>query len=145
VQDVLKHVVEKGNSKVASKDDVGNVLYNRGLFNAVILAEAIMVAQKKTGKKSITGADMRYGLENINLDQARLTELGLEGFTGEVKGSCADHEGAGSVFLQQWTGDNWEKVSDLIEPMNDTVRPLLEEAAEKYIADKPDFAGQTCS
>jgi len=29
VQDILTHVVEKGNSKVASPDDVGNVLYNR--------------------------------------------------------------------------------------------------------------------
>jgi len=87
---------------------------------------------------------MRDGLENINLDQARLKELGLEGFTGEIKGSCADHEGAGSVFLQQWTGSDWEKITDLIEPMNDTVRPLLEEAADKYVSDKPDWAGQTC-
>jgi len=145
VQDILKHVVEKGNSKVASPDDVGNVLYNRGMFNAVVLAEAITIAQAKTGKASITGADMRDGLENINLDDARLAELGLEGFTGGIKGSCSDHEGAGSIFLQQWTGSDWEKVTDLIEPMNDTVRPLLEEAAEKYISDKPDWAGQTCN
>jgi len=145
VQDILTHVVEKGNSKVASPDDVGNVLYNRGMFNAVILAEAIMIAQETTGKAAVTGADVRDGLENINLDAARLKELGLEGFTGEIKGSCADHEGAGAVFLQQWTGSDWEKVTDLIEPMNDTVRPLLEEAAEKYVSDKPDWAGQTCS
>ncbi len=145
VQDVLKHVVDKGNSKVSSRDDVGNVLYNRGLFNAVVLAEAIAVAQKITGKKVITGADMRVGLENINLDQARLTELGLEGFTGEIKGSCADHEGAGPVFIQQWDGADWERVTDLIPPMNETVRPLLEKAAADYISDKPDWQGQTCS
>jgi len=89
VQDILKHVVEKGNSKVASPDDVGNVLYNRGMFNAVVLAEAIMIAQEKTGKASVTGADVRDGLENINLDAARLAELGLEGFTGEIKGILA--------------------------------------------------------
>jgi len=144
VQDILTHVVEKGNSKVASPDDVGNVLYNRGMFNAVVLAEAIMIAQEKTGKASITGADMRDGLENINLDDARLKELGLEGFTGGIKGSCTDHEGAGSIFLQQWTGSDWEKVTDLIEPMNDVVRPLLEEAAEKFISDKPDWKQAAC-
>ena len=53
------------------------MLYNRGLFNAVIVAEAIATAQKMTGKTVITGADMRMGLENFDLSEARLTELGL--------------------------------------------------------------------
>lgn len=144
VQDVIKHVVDKGNSQVASKDDVGNVLYNRGLFNAVVLSEAIRVAQAKTGKTVINGEDMRYGLENIDLSDARLAELGLEGFTGAVKGSCEDHEGAGAVFLQQWDGSDWARITDLIEPMNDVVRPLLEEAADKYVSDKPDWTMAKC-
>ena len=145
VQDILTHVVEKGNSKVASPDDVGNVLYNRGMFNAVILAEAIQEAQAATGKSVISGADMRDGLEAIDLTEERLVELGLPGFTGEVKGNCADHEGGGSVFIQQWNGTDWEKITDLIPPMNDIVRPMLVEAAETYISDKPDWQSQTCS
>ncbi len=145
VQDILKYVVNEGKSKVGSPDDVGNVLYNRGMFNAVVLAEAIKVAQDTTGKTIIDGADMRDGLEAINLDQARLTELGLEGFTGDVQGSCSDHEGNGSIFIQQWSGSDWEKISDLIPPMTDVVRPMLEEAAESYVSDKPDWKGQACS
>ncbi len=144
VQDMITHVVDKGNSKVASPDDVGNVLYNRGMFNAVILAEAIMVAQEMTGKKVITGADMRVGLENIDLNEERLTALGLPGFTGPIKGSCSDHEGAGSVFMQQWNGTDWERISDLVEPMVEVTGPMLEEAAAAYIADKPDWKGQEC-
>ena len=143
LQDVMKHVVQPGNSQ-ADKDKVGDVLYNRGLFNAVIVAEAIATAQKMSGKKAITGEDMRAGLENFNLDEARLKELGLEGFTGPVKGSCKDHEGAGSVFIQQWTGDDWKRTTDLIAPMTEEVRPLLEEAAASYVADKPNWEGQTC-
>lgn len=145
VQDILTHVVGKGLSKVASPDDVGTVLYNRGMFNAVVLAEAIRVAQEQTGKNVITGADMRLGLESIDLTEARLTELGLPGFTGELKGSCSDHEGGGAVFIQQWNGSDWEKISDLIPPMNDVVRPMLEEAAVAYVSDKPDWQGQACS
>jgi len=141
--DVITHVVEKGNSKAAA-EDVGNVLYNRGLFNAVILAEAILEAQAATGESVITGADMRGGLEAIDLSDARLEELGLAGFTGAVKGSCDDHEGAGAIFVQQWNGEDWERVSDFIEPMNDVVRPMLEQAADDFIADKPDFEGQSC-
>ena len=144
VQDILTHVVDKGLSKVASRDDVGNVLYNRGMFNAVVLAEAIRNAQESTGKKIITGADMRDGLEAMNLTQERLTELGLPDFTGEIKGSCSDHEGSGPVFIQQWNGEDWERVTDLIPPMADVVRPLLEEAADNYISDKPDWTMAAC-
>ena len=145
LQDVITHVVDKGESTVGSPDDVGKVLYNRGLFNAVILAEAIIEAQALSGNAVITGADMRDGLEAIDLSEERLAELGLPDFTGAVKGSCADHEGAGAIFVQQWTGEDWERVSDFIQPMNDVVRPMLETAADDYVADKPDFQGQSCS
>ena len=117
------------------------MLYNRGLFNAVVLAEAIIEAQAMTGKSVITGADMRDGLEAIDLSEERLAELGLEGFTGAVRGSCDDHEGAGAIFVQQWNGSDWERVSDFIAPMSDVTRPMLETAAEEYVADKPDFEG----
>ena len=123
---------------------MGNVLYNRGLLNALILAEAIREAQAATGKSVITGADMRDGLEAINLTEERLTELGLHNFTGAVVGSCDDHEGAGSIFIQQWTGSDWERTTDLIEPMTDVVRPMLLEAAESYVSDKPEWQTQTC-
>ena len=144
VQDVLKYVVDKGKSQVKSRDLVGDVLYNRGLFNAVVVAEAIRAAQKMTGKKAITGADMRLGLENFKLTEARLKELGLEGFTAPIIASCKDHEGGGPVFMQQWDGKDWKRVSGLIPPMTDVVRPMLEKAAAKYIADKPDWQTQTC-
>lgn len=145
VQDMLTHVVDKGLSKVASREDVGSVLYNRGMFNAVVLAEAIREGQAISGKSVITGADMRDGLEAINLSEERLTELGLPNFTGAVQGSCADHEGGGAVFIQQWNGSAWDKITDLIPPMNDVVRPMLEEAADAYVSDKPDWQSQSCS
>ncbi len=145
IQDILTHVVDKGLSKVSDRDLVGNVIYNRGVFNAVILAEAIHEAQAATGKSVITGADMRDGMEAIKLTEERLSELGLPNFTGEVIGSCEDHEGGGSVFIQQWTGSDWERKTDLIEPMTDVVQPMLAEAAESYISDKPDWQTQSCS
>jgi branched-chain amino acid transport system substrate-binding protein len=143
VQDMIKYVVEAGGS-AADPADVGGVLYNRGMFNAVIVAEAIAAAQKETGKKSITGADMRLGLEKFDLSEARLAELGLAGFTAPIKGDCKDHEGAGSVFMQQWNGTGWDKISDPIAPMTDVVAPLLADAAAQYVSDKPEWKTQTC-
>ena len=50
----------------------------------------------------------------------------------------------GSVFIQQWDGKDWVKISDPIAPDTAVVRPLLEEAADKYLADKPTWTTQTC-
>jgi len=143
VQDVIKHVVSKGLTKT-EPDMPGKVLYNRSLFMAVVMAEAIIEAQKLTGKANVTGADVRKGFEMIKLDEARLKELGFEGFT-PVIGSCADHEGQGSIFVHQWNGKDWEKITDFIPPMTDIVQPLLTEAAEAYKADKPGWKTQNCS
>ena len=144
LQDVIKYVVRKGES-LAKEEDVGNVLYNRGVLNAAITAEAIKVAQEKTGIKDITGKEMRIGLENFKLTQQRWTEIGLPNFTTEMIGDCKDHEGNGSIFIQQWNGNDWERVTDLIPPMTDAVRPLLEKAADDYVADKPEWKTQNCS
>ena len=144
LQDVLKLVVDAGKSKVADRSDVGNVLYNRGLYNAVLVAEAIRTAQMISGKSNITGADMAVGLERLNLSAARLEALGLGGFTAPVKGSCSDHAGGGSIFMQQWNGSDWVKTSGLIAPDTALVRPLLEAAADKYTSDKPNWTTQNC-
>jgi branched-chain amino acid transport system substrate-binding protein len=144
IQDMIKYVVKPGKTKT-KPDMPGKVLYNRAMFNAVIIAEAIMVAQKTTGKKMVTGADVRLGLENIKLDEARLKELGLAGFTAPVIGSCQDHENGGAIFVQQWDGSDWVRKTDLIPPMEDVVQPLLTAAAAKYVSDKSGWKTQNCN
>ncbi len=132
IADINKYVVDKGKSQVESKDKVGQLLYNRGVYNSMLIAEAIRNAQKLTGKKVVVGEDVRRGLETINIDAARLKELGLGGFAGPIKLTCDDHNGHRPTFIQQWDGDKWAKSSDWIEPLNAKVEPLLEEAAKNY-------------
>ena len=131
LQDILKNVVDKGLSK-APKEKVGEVLYNRGVYNSVLIAEGIRNAQKLTGKKAVAGEDVRRGLETINLDPARLKELGLEGFTSPIALSCSDHNGHRAAFVQEWDGAKWVKVTDPIEPMTDRVKGQLDAAATDY-------------
>jgi branched-chain amino acid transport system substrate-binding protein len=131
LQDIIKNVVDKGLSK-ASKEKVGEVLYNRGVYNSMLIAEGIRNAQKLTGKKVVTGEDVRRGLETINLDPARLKELGLEGFTSPIALSCSDHNGHRAAFVQEWDGAKWVKVTDPIEPMTDRVKGQLDAAATDY-------------
>lgn len=132
IADIRKHVVDKGLSQVESKDKVGQLLYNRGVYNSMLIAEGIRTAQKLTGKKAVTGEDVRRGLESLNVDAARLKEMGMEGFTGPIKLTCADHNGHRPTFVQQWDGAKWNKISDWIEPLNEKVQPLLEADAKAY-------------
>src|ERR1700730_7102012 len=81
IHDILKYVVNKGKSQVA-RDKVGENLYNRGVLNSVLIAEAIRTAQQLTGKKQVTGEDVRRGLETLKITQARWKEIGLESFAG---------------------------------------------------------------
>lgn len=145
IQDIVKHVVDPGKSQTTDKDTVGNVLYNRGVINAILTAEAITIAQKNTGKTDdITGADMREAFEQINMSEERLTELGLEGFMEPIQISCTEHAGSNPVIMTQWNGEDWER-SKAVPVLRDIVVPELEKAAEKYISDKPGWTTQTCS
>ncbi|HWN92343.1 MAG TPA: ABC transporter permease, partial [Verrucomicrobiae bacterium] len=125
---VVKFVYDKGKA-VGKKEDMGAPLYNRGLVNAMLSAEAIRTAMGKFGNKPPTGEQVRWGFENLNLTEQRLDQLGMKGFTHPVKVTCEDHEGAGPVMFEQWDGKKWTLVSDWIPTMKDIVRPKLEAAA----------------
>ena len=64
IKDIVKYVVDKGKSQVASKDKIGENFYNRAVWNSVLVAEAIRNAQQLTGKKQVNGEDVRRGFEN---------------------------------------------------------------------------------
>jgi len=146
MQDVMKYAIDSGKTQTTDKGSVGSVLYNRGVANAVAVAEAIAVAQKQTGKKDITGADMRKALESIDLTDARLKELGLTGMMTPMKATCKDHAGSHPVIMTQYNGKDWERVENGVIPINvRKVKPLMVSAANKYIEDKPGWKKQTCN
>lgn len=131
IAEIQKHVIDKGLSKTP-KDKVGENLYNRGVYNSMLIAEAIRNAQKITGKKVVTGEDVRRGFESLNITDARMKELGMDGFAAPVKVTCEDHNGHHKVFVAEWDGTKYTKGSDWMDPMKDKVRPLLEAAAKEY-------------
>ena len=121
--DIVKNVYDKGKG-AGKKEEMGAPLYNRGIVNAMLSAEAIRTALAKYGNKAApTSEQVRWGFENLNLTDKRLDELGMKGFTHPIKVTCEDHEGNGPVLIQQWDGKKWEIVSDWVVPMRDVVRP----------------------
>jgi branched-chain amino acid transport system substrate-binding protein len=128
-QDILKFVHGKGKGS-GPKEGVGEVLYNRAVINGMLDVEAARLAMQKYGTKGApTAEQVRWGMENLNLTDKRLEELGMKGLMRPLKVTCADHEGNGLALVQQWDGKKWNIVSDWIEPMRDVVRPKLEAAA----------------
>ncbi len=142
-KDIVKYVYN-GDLEAAKANHLGEVLYNRGLVNQLYNTEAVRTAQEKYGQKSLTGAQVRWGFENLNLTQARIKALGAQDFVRPIEVTCEDHEGGGPVFIQQWDGNKWERVSDWIQPIAEVVRPQIEEAAKQY-AKENDLPIRDCS
>src|SRR5439155_456292 len=93
--DIFKVLYDK-NKGAGKRESVGEALYNRGIVNAMYTAEAIRTAMARFGNKPITGEQLRWGLEHLNLTDARLEQLGMKGFTHPIKVTCEDHEGSGA-------------------------------------------------
>jgi hypothetical protein len=127
----------KNKGNMEDKTRVGSVYYNRGVVYGIITVEAIRKAQEKYGKgKALTGEQIRWGFENLNLDDARLKALGATGFMPALKITCADHEGPGKVKFQQWDGNQWKVITDWVDSDRPLVRGMIEESAAAYAKEK---------
>jgi branched-chain amino acid transport system substrate-binding protein len=135
IQDVIKFVYGKNKGNV-EKERIGSIYYNRGIIHGIVSVEAIRVAQDKFGKKPLTGEQIAWGLENLNLTAERIKALGADGLLQPLKTSCFDHEGGGAVKFQMWDGDKWVVVSDWISADKEMVRPMAEASAAKYAKEK---------
>tara|TARA_B100002049_G_scaffold150321_1_gene111902 strand:- start:369 stop:1400 length:1032 start_codon:yes stop_codon:yes gene_type:complete len=135
VQDIFEHVYGVMQGNIASSR-VGSVYYLRGVAAAIVVTEAIRLAQDKYGVGPIGGEEFRWAMENLNLTPERIAELGATEVVPPFKITCQDHEGSGAAFFQQWDGSKWVKVSDWIQPLDEITRPMIEASAAQYAEEK---------
>ncbi|MBS0513828.1 MAG: ABC transporter substrate-binding protein [Proteobacteria bacterium] len=136
VKDILKKVHDAGQGS-GPRDEVGSVLYMRGLLIQMFAVEAVRTAQAKFGQgKVMTGEQVRWGLENLNIDDKRIGELGLAGLIRPLKTSCTDHMGSTSVRVHSWDGSQWKMQPDWYEADKSVIDPMVREAADRYAAEK---------
>ncbi|MFN3565573.1 MAG: ABC transporter substrate-binding protein, partial [Burkholderiaceae bacterium] len=124
-EDILKFVHGKGQGS-GPRDEVGTVLYNRGMISAMLSVEAVRRAQERYGKKPLTGEQVRWGLENLALDQKRLDALGFAGVMRPISTSCRDHAGAHAARIHTWDGTKWNFSSDWYEADQQIIRPMIQ-------------------
>jgi branched-chain amino acid transport system substrate-binding protein len=136
IQDILKYVHDKGQG-TGPKDEVGSVLYTRGVVIQALAIEAVRRAQERYGKgKVMTGEQVRWGLENLAIDDKKLAALGLTGVIQPLSTSCADHMGSHSARIQTWDGAKWNMSTGFIQADESILKPMVKVAADKYLADK---------
>ncbi|QGZ40488.1 branched-chain amino acid transport system substrate-binding protein [Pseudoduganella flava] len=138
LDEIRSKVYGAGKGNLGSQARIGSVYHMRGVTAGILFAEAIRTAQEKFGKdKPVTGEQMRWGLEHLNIDAARQKAIGAVNMFPTVKTSCEDHEGSGAVKVQQWDGKKWVAITpNWIVGDRALVRKLVEESSNKYAAEK---------
>jgi branched-chain amino acid transport system substrate-binding protein len=103
----------------------------------MLAVEATRKAQEIHGVAEITPAMMRDGMEALNIDAARLAEMGMTGFGPEVSITCANHRGPGVGLMTQWDADagTFVAISDFIEPDHEVIQALVAEDAAAFRAE----------
>jgi branched-chain amino acid transport system substrate-binding protein len=134
--DLQKYVYDAGKSAGAG-DQIKTVLYNRGMYQALLTTEAIRKAQELSGTAKVTPAQMRDGMEALNITEALMTERGLPDFGPAFQVTCANHGGSGIAKIQQWDAKAkvWNVVTDWIAADRSVVDPLIAEDSAAYAAE----------
>ena len=134
--DIQKYVVATGKAAGAG-DQIGTVLYNRGMYAAMLAAEAAANAQRISGKSEITPADMRDGMEALVITEERMAEIGLPNFGPSFSVSCENHGGPGLAAVQQWDAKagEWKLVTGFEGTDTEVINRLIAEDSAAYAAE----------
>ena len=136
-KDIKKYVHDKGEAS-GDGSHFGTVLYNRGLFQAMVQVEAAVVAQRIHGTSKITPAMYRDGMEAVDLSAERMEELGFKDFAPAFKNTCENHGGSGLAAVQQWDAKakKWNMITEYMYGDSDVVQKLIAEDSSKYAAEQ---------
>ncbi|WP_108501988.1 ABC transporter substrate-binding protein [Paracoccus indicus] len=135
--DDLKQYVYDAGKAAGAGDQTGTVLYSRGAYAALVIAEAIAKAQELAGTAEINAAQMRDGFEALDITAERMVELGLPDFGAPIQLSCENHGGDGLGRIQQWdaAAGQWNLITDFIEPDAEILDPLIKEDSQAYASE----------
>ncbi len=134
--DLKKYVVDAGKAAGAG-DQLGTVQYNRGLYAAMLAAEAVKTAQEMHGTAEIDASMMRDGMEALEITNAKMEALGMAGFGPEFAVSCENHGGPGLVGVVQWdaAAGTWNSIQGFEPTDAEVINALIDEDSGAYAAE----------
>ncbi|WP_102225850.1 ABC transporter substrate-binding protein [Acidimangrovimonas sediminis] len=131
--DLKKYVYDAGKAAGAG-DQHGTILYNRGLYAAMLTAEAAKKAQELSGHARITPAEMRDGMEALNVTEDLMAKDGMPKFGPAFQVTCANHGGSGQAQVMQWDAKaaKWNVITDWIQSDSSVIQPLIDADAAAF-------------
>ncbi len=134
--EIREHVIEAG---LAAGDgsNIGSVLYTRGMYAAMLAAEAIRTAQEMHGTDDITPEMMRDGMEALEVTEATMESWGAPGIGPVFSVTCEDHGGSGMGIVQQWNAEagEWVALTEYIESDQSVIEPLVMEDSMAFASE----------
>ncbi len=132
-EDLKKYVVDAGKA-AGNGDQVGTVLYNRGLYAGFLTVEAVKKAQEIHGTADITSEMMRDGMEALEITSDIMASAGMSAFGPEFNVSCDNHGGPGLGAVQQWDANagTWKLISEFEPSDMDVISALITEDSDAF-------------
>ncbi|WP_342077663.1 ABC transporter substrate-binding protein [Yoonia sp. SS1-5] len=133
----IQSMVHDAGNAAGDGSNLGSVLYVRGMYAAMLAAEAIAKAQEIHGEADVTPAMVRDGMAALEITEARMGELGMAGIGPEFSVSCQNHGGSGQGLVQQWNASAgvWEPLTDFIAPDKSVIEPLIAEDSAAFASE----------
>lgn len=120
IQEIMQMYKDEGKEV---PEIIGQVYYNRGVFNAAVMVEAIRLAVKNSGLP-VTGEKVKEGYEQIK-------DFTLGGFLPPLTITTQDHEGGGWVQLYQTKDGKLIKHTDWFQGYRDIVIDEVKKAGQQ--------------
>ena len=133
----IQSMVHDAGNAAGDGSNLGSVLYVRGMYAAMLAAEAIAKAQEIHGVADVTPAMVRDGMAALEVTEARMEALGMAGIGPEYSVSCQNHGGSGQGIVQQWNASAgaWEPLTDFISPDKSVIEPLIAEDSAAFASE----------
>jgi branched-chain amino acid transport system substrate-binding protein len=137
VYDDLKTYVADKDLAAGAGDQLGTVLYNRGMYAAMLAVEAAKKAQEIHGTADIDASMMRDGMEALEISDDSLAALGMAGFGPAFSVSCANHGGPGLGAVQQWDAKakTWSLITEFGPSDMEVIQPLIDADSAAFAAE----------
>jgi len=137
IKTLKEQILDKGKSDLKDDSKFGTVYYNYGVIEAITFVEALRTGHKKFGNRPLTAEEGQWALENLNIDEKRIAELGAEGLISPLKTTIDNHKGetiAGKII--QWNGTSWDAKTDWIKADTSLFADVIKAKAAAYAAEK---------
>ncbi|MFU8776245.1 MAG: ABC transporter permease, partial [Roseovarius sp.] len=94
-------------------------------------------AQDMHGVTAINAAQMRDGMENLEMTEAKMVALGLPNFGPEFKVTCQNHGGNGYGAVSQWdaAAGEFKLITDYFQSDQEIISALVAEDSMAFAAE----------